>query len=248
MKHAIAAVALAIASCPSWAGTWDSPGVGRFSGNIPRAVHDYKDIPKATRDALQARMERHDYDDQVTITRDAITGLWGHVYLPKITEMHGGSRGRIMPEATRDGWADGFEVGALVYHEGGFTIIVPAVCGNVARVTRLPATPDTPDTPAAETGGGGSRAAPTGYIPSYAVPRVALVAPEPGIVIPMLPPPWILPGPCCGVPLPAVPEPAAWMLLLAGLGLVPILTVALKRNTIRHTATRPHSSTSIVTI
>jgi hypothetical protein len=241
-------VALLAVAASAQAG-WNNPGADRFSGNVPAAVQDYKDIPLATRDRLQARMERHDYDDRVTITRDSIDGLWGYVYSPRITDMHFGSAGRIIPVAGRSAWPAGLKIEALAYTEGEYTILVPAVCSNVARAVRLPPTPVAIAPIPEYIGGGGG---PIGYVPfvlpplqpPLSAPLVEVYAPlvevyaplvevyaplvEVYAPLPMLVVPWQPTVPCCGAPwrppirppIPAVPEPASWAMALVGLACI----------------------------
>lgn len=221
-----ALLVLLIAAQSSWADSWNNPGGDRFTGSVPDAVRDYADIPPTTRQALQSRMERHDYDDRVTITRDSITGLWGYLYAPQITGMHFGSKGRVLAVAGRDKWPDDLKIEALAYTEDGFTIIVPAICGNVARVVRLPVAPIAAAPPAGDAipGGGSPVSAPVAWpafvrptestVVTYAPPAVGL------LVLPWQPAvPW-----CCAPivvpPIPVVSEPATWALLCAGLAFV----------------------------
>ncbi len=207
---------------------WNNPGADRFSGNVPAAVQDYKDIPLATRDRLQARMERHDYDDRVTITRDAVISSVDYAYSPKITDMHFGSRGRIVAVASREAWPVDMKVEALAYTDGEYTIIVPAVCSNVARVVRLPPTPVAIAPIPEYLGGGGG---PIGYVPLVlpplqpppSAPLFEVYAPLPMLVVP-----WQPTVPCCDAPwrppirppVPAVPEPASWAMALVGLACI----------------------------
>lgn len=226
IRIAVMTVALVFASVESASAGWNNPGADRFSGNVPAAVQDYKDIPQATRDRLQSRMEKHDYDDRVTITRDSILSANDYAYSPRITDMHFGSRGLIIPVTGRDAWPDGLEIEALAYTDGDYTILVPAVCSNVARAVRLPPTPVAiAPIPEYIGGGGGSS---VGYVPFVLPPLQPSLSPlviDTYVPIPTLVEPWQPPLPCCCAPwqppvvppLPAVPEPATWSLFLAGL-------------------------------
>jgi hypothetical protein len=64
----IAATLLAVASC-----SWTNPGHDRFTGT-DAAVEDFHDIPAPVRAVLRDRMRRHDFDDIATITNDRIKG------------------------------------------------------------------------------------------------------------------------------------------------------------------------------
>lgn len=206
---------------------WDKPGADRFTGDVAAAVQDYKDIPLSTRNKLQLKMKNlKNYDDIVTITKTELISSKGYVYNPEITDMHFGSG--IIKSASRDKWKDGSEEVGLVFIQDGYYIIVPTVCNNVARITR-----NALDTTSFSSGGS--------YIPSNKTPIIFAPLPStpaPGLVswptipettystqvyptFPLLVYPWqpSIPG-CCGyyvLPIPAVPEPPAWVLLGFGI-------------------------------
>lgn len=238
MKKFLALLGLALAATHAAGAGWSRPGEDRYIGDVPAAVQHYRDIPPDTRARLQSRMERHAYDDRVTITRDAIisAGDGDYVYAPQITDMHFGAKGRILPVAGREDWPAELKIEALAYTEGDYTIIVPAVCSNVARAVRLPPKPVAfAPIPEYVDGGGGG---PLGYVPFLMPPlspptqttTVTYVPTIPNLVptIPNLVPWYPPPVPCCGAPwippikppVPPVPEPAAWLLMLAGLAVI----------------------------
>lgn len=212
--------------------SWDRPGADRYTGSIVEAVERL--APQ-----LRRKVELRQYDDQVVITRDAIAGK--HSY-DNLRDMHFGA-GRVCGVVTRR-WAEGVEVGGLVYCDQDNCLIIPAVCGNVARVTRRPppAAGGAPGAPSAGAGGAGQAAPPVG-LPERA-PRPDVVQTEAprtpelvrrtesfsdrsgwqrsygpigGVHITFLPP---APGPV-GPPVPPqVPEPETWAMLAAGLAAV----------------------------
>jgi len=121
-----------VASCD-----WNSPGVDRYTGTAEAAIHSYADIPKPIRDRLSAKMAARQYDDQVVIKRNAIKSVkTGTEYAPQMWDMQFGSKGKICQSVNRTKWADNTEEGGLIYCHGSHCLIVPAVCGNIARVSK----------------------------------------------------------------------------------------------------------------
>lgn len=118
--------------------SWDRPGVNPFMGDLVAAVDRYADIPKATREKLQARMRERRYDEIALITRDGVKGA--HAYGAEIRDMHFGN-GSICRTVTRAKWSATHEERGLVYCEDGHCLIVPTVCRNLSRISRLPVRP-----------------------------------------------------------------------------------------------------------
>jgi hypothetical protein len=155
----LATLVLAVTAC-----AWAHPGASRFTGT-DAAVNDYKDIPAPVRAALRGRMQRHAYDDVATITRDRI---FGSAEYGNLRAMHFGSRGRVCQTVTRP-WKPEHQEQGLVYCEGEHCIIVPSVCGNIARVSRR--------TPAV------ARAAPAAGGPGGGVESAGGTAPPPVVTL-----------------------------------------------------------------
>ena len=217
--------------------SWDRPGVNPFTGDVVSAVDDYKDIPEATRSKLKQRMGDRSYDELVTITRDRIEGKGS--YDSEIRGMHYGARGNVCTTVTRSKWTPQQSERGLVYCEDNQCILVPTVCRNVSRIKRLAAPKsalgghtgniasaktegeDSPlmiDPPAAGVIGGGTPA----ERPSFE----QLATPQPqNPVTPGTPTNTNTPFPTPPVTpniIPVVPEPASWMMFLAGLGAVAV--------------------------
>lgn len=186
--------------------TWDAPGADRYTGTTAAAVASYADIPEPARRELLRKVDRHEFDDMVVVTRDAISGT--REYSAVITGMHFGSRGKVCRTVTRNKWADSASEGGLVYCADNHCILIPAVCGNVSRVTRR--TPPVPQLPA------------TGLLPvesfEAGVQPIAS-APEDSTAFsaaPMLG--WDSAIYAAPVAIPAaVPEPGTYVLMLMGL-------------------------------
>lgn len=213
---------------------WNSPGADPFHGEVPAAVARYTEIPPAARDELRRRMERHEFDDVAEIRRDTITGR--HDYAD-MRSMHFGKK--LCRKVSRAKWTDAMVERGLVYcvEDGRYCVIVPTVCSNVSLVTRLvpraappvaevppvfelPVEPPgaIPSDPPAEwppinTGvpetfeeGSGPPAQwwPPVYV--YGPPSIVFV-PGPPIVVP---------------PVPAIPEPSTWLLMVLGVAALSI--------------------------
>jgi len=211
------AITLAIAAC-----SWASPGADPYTGPVPAAVEAYADIPAPVRAKLRQRMAAHAYDEVATITRGEIIGQREYTDL---RAMHFGA-GRVCATVDRTAWAAAHVERGLVYCEADHCIIVPTVCRNVARVTRLPQKPE----PATE-----ELAAATVLQPQTEPHAAQLDAPDGGMGA-LLPPlaspalpvtfagqlePWPMPfAPIPFAPTPPIPEPATWLLMLGGIGMV----------------------------
>lgn len=213
---------------------WSAPGSARYTGTLAAAIDNYTDIPQAARRELQARIAAHRYDDRVEITRDEIRSVRGPARYAGLRNMHWRA-GMCAGPVLRGKWSVHASEGALVYCSGPHCIIVPAICGNVAQVDRVAtsaARADPAPPPAAEPP---QTFAPTpepaaDSLPPDAFQRLAAVLPQEGPQPPpgaarwapgyptwppaALPVVWALPFAS------PVPEPAAWVLLAAGLGLL----------------------------
>lgn len=111
---------------------WSNPGADRYTGTPEAALARYSDIPAATRAKLLDNMRRHAYDDQVSIDAKGITGK--RRYEPRLWGMHFG-QSRICGEVDRSGLRA--PQSALAYTVDGYTILVPAICGNISRARRI---------------------------------------------------------------------------------------------------------------
>jgi hypothetical protein len=205
------------------------------------AVHAYKDIPAETRARLQRRMEKHQFDEVVEIRRDEIVGTNEFI---ELRDMHFGGN-RLCRTVTRSKWKENAVERGLVYCEDEHCLIVPTVCNNVSRVTRIkrmttpgsvggggldPLAPMEPYGQVIPPPGGGFGLEP----PPPIVPWEDEDFPLPPLgrgwdwgppSIPPYEPPTF--GGCCirpwepippiDPPIPAIPEPKTWMLMLAGL-------------------------------
>lgn len=114
---------------------WSRPGANRFTGPVDKAIRSYTDIPVHIRERLVARSEAKQYDEIVTIDRDGIRGAaYGYTNL---RQMYFGRSTRA-EVVDMSNWPPLQVERGLVYTEGGYTVIVPLVCTNVARVDRVP--------------------------------------------------------------------------------------------------------------
>jgi PEP-CTERM motif len=194
--------------------TWDAPGADRYTGTTAAAVAYYTDIPEAARRGLLRKVDRHEFDDMVVITRDAVAGT--HEYSAVITSMHFGSKGKVCSTVTRNKWSDTASEGGLVYCAEEHCILVPAVCGNVARVTRRAA----PVAPLAATGLLPAETFEQGMLPDAATAaepeQAAAVVFSPVVVYSSGSVP-IAYTPAGGAIAAAVPEPSTYALMLLGL-------------------------------
>ena len=218
--------------------SWDKPGADPYMGSMEAAVDRYRDIPIEVRERLKARMRVRAYDDIAAITRDKIEGKRSY---SNLRDMHFGG-GRICRQVLRTKWLPEALERGLVYCEGEHCLIVPTVCRNVSRVT--------PDTPLDfETAAGPPDEEPPRVLggqrfvddpeplamrrllldPPASTPELppledipTAAGPEPPVPPgpPREPPPFVPPI----TPPPPVPEPAAWVMMIAGLTLVARVT------------------------
>ncbi len=109
---------------------WSDPGANRFTGDPVEAVRSYGDIPPKAREALAEAVRLKAYSAIVEIRRDSIDG--GR--FTDMRAMHWGAGQQCLGKVDRSAWpADRVERG-LVFCERGHCIIIPTICGNVARV------------------------------------------------------------------------------------------------------------------
>jgi len=127
------ALAATVANAPTDC-SWDRPGANPYTGTAEAAIDRYTDIPESVRRKLKHRLTYGNPDDKVDIKRDTITGKSD--YSPTIRDMHFG-KAQMCRTVSRGKWAaDRVEPGA-VYCADSHCILVPAICGNVSRITRL---------------------------------------------------------------------------------------------------------------
>lgn len=219
------ALALATAAHTEANCSWDHPGGNPFTGDPVAAIDHYTDISPDIRAALKERIAARHSDEIVTIHRDSISGK--HEYDPQIRDMHFGAA-TVCGTVSRAQWKPRKVERALVYCEQGECIIVPAICGNVSRVTRLPDKIAEAEAPPP----------PTPVIPVTPQQMASLVhmgpapiaeeedpKPTPLAVVRVLysPPTVLPPTPVVisnNIPVRAVPEPGTWAMLVAGLAFV----------------------------
>jgi hypothetical protein len=183
------------------------------------------DMPAATRAVLVEKMKRHQFDDVVSINWAAITSDTGaNSYDGAISNMNF-STGHICRKVTRNGWTLDHTEGAIVYLVDGRAFGFASACGNLFelvrnirrangpareategdsvvadRGTELPATgaAEVTDPSEPESSDGRSFAPGWAYTPAFVVVGYQAIA----------------------VPVPCVPEPEAWVLILSGLAAV----------------------------
>lgn len=132
MRRAILTALALAASSAHAACLWADPGANRFTGDPVAAVMSYGDIPPQARAELAQAVKHRAYSAFVDIRRDSIAG--GRY--TDMRAMHWGNGQQCMGTVDRSAWpADRVERG-LVYCVRGHCVIVPTVCGNVARVTK----------------------------------------------------------------------------------------------------------------
>ena len=126
--------ALAVAACD-----WSRPGAAPFraAGDVTaaQAVDSYTDMPAAVREDLKTRIRGQREDAHLLITRDQLHSPQG--VATALRDMHWRD-GLCLGAVSRAGWAPGHVEAALVYCSGPHCVAVPAVCGNVARVSFEP--------------------------------------------------------------------------------------------------------------
>lgn len=171
-------------------------------------------------------MAQRAYDDVVTIGRTSITGR--ATYGSTIRDMHFG-HDRICHEVSRAGWSAAMLERGLVYCEERQCILVPTICRNVSRISRAevadePIVAAAPPQSALPPGIAGP-VAPTDVSQEPQGEKSFVAASEPteeggapGIVFY----PGVVigggggTGPTGSLPIPPVPEPGTWALMLAG--------------------------------
>ena len=216
--------------------SWDAPGADRYTGTVPAAIVAYG-LPIATQSALIEAFERRQFTDSVVIDRDTIRGR-SHDYAPDIRAMHFGDRGRICGTVTRTGWSAEHVETALVICAGGECIAWPSACGNLFRLTRIDRSEAVGDRPVVAVGD-------EPVEPLSALTIAGPLAPSWPVGVPMGQPakddgtggtafiPTVWPGFQAAplqlspvfvpglrgspAPVPSVPEPETYALLLAGL-------------------------------
>lgn len=115
--------------------SWDRPGRNPYRGTPAAAMSRYPDIPEPQRRLLAERIARGQMDEMVEITRDAVEGKGKHGYESEIRDMHFAAR-TLCNEVTRTKWAPERREPAAIYCEGEHCIIVPKICNNISRITR----------------------------------------------------------------------------------------------------------------
>ena len=223
---------------------WDVDGnryVDFFGGHGALLLgHNHPVVTEPVRARLRQRMQAHDFDDIATIGADQIKGAAEY---DDLRGMHFG-KNRMCGTVTRHWKPDHREVG-IVYCEADHCLIVPTVCGNIAQVTRrqgvakrpeeheggvatagggsapggaagdpLPSLDNMPPTGAGISSDAGSFAANSGGTPSVTASSIPVLTAGQGIVSGGG---FIGGGVVGGIAVPAVPEPATWASLLAGL-------------------------------
>ena len=168
MIRAALTLAALLASQAQAACLWTDPGANRYTGDPVAAVMSYADIPPQARAELAEAVGQRAYSALVEIRRDSIGGgRFTHM-----RAMHWGDSQQCMGDVDRSAWPTDRVERGLVYCVRGHCVIVPTVCGNVARVNDKTAAPQ-PD-PAGRTlgaalTGGGIRAPRAVPEPSTAV-------------------------------------------------------------------------------
>lgn len=207
-----------VASC-----SWDNPGANPYSGPVPVAVQRYTEIPKATRDKLQSRMESRKYDEVVTIGRDFIAGENEY---ENLRSMHFG-KNKICQTVSRTKWKPDAVERGLVYCEDSHCVIVPTVCNNVSLVTRKARVAPLAPVESPGAGFGGPVLLP---LPPEPIVPMVFGMPPPIPDVPIMPPEtwkmppayWIPPSdpmdpPWNPGPRPPIPEPGTWLMMILGL-------------------------------
>lgn len=114
---------------------WSKPGSAPYRGpgdvTAATAVESYRDIPADVRADLAERIRGQREDALALITRDGITSPQGTA--SALRDMHW-KGGMCVGPVVRTAWAADRVEAALVYCSAGHCVVVPTVCGNVARV------------------------------------------------------------------------------------------------------------------
>ncbi|MET0210458.1 MAG: MHFG family PEP-CTERM protein [Burkholderiaceae bacterium] len=226
--------------------SWDRPGHNSFTGDVPSAVDRYTDIPPETRERLKQRMQAHAYEDVVEISRDTIRGSAEYapeisgmhfgegsvcqtVTREKWKDQHR-ERGLVycedgqcimVPTVCRN-------VSRVVRTSGpppagpgtpdSELPFDPPGAGAPVVPIDPPAATSVPPVPPAVDGPPPLRTPLVPATPSFVPPLGGGNPPGGGVVVPpVLPPIILLPPGEPGVPIPAVPEPSTYALMLAGI-------------------------------
>ena len=119
---------------------WADPGANPFTGDPAAAINSYADIPPQARAELVELVQWKAHTAIVEIRRDSI----GAGAYTNMRAMHWGDGQQCMGAVDRSTWKrDHIEL-APVYCVRGHCVIIPRVCGNVARVNRV-GSPPQPD-------------------------------------------------------------------------------------------------------
>lgn len=115
---------------------WSHPGESRYIGPIDKAIMSYTDIPLPVRERLvrRATAKPKQYDEIATIDRHGIRGA-ANSYV-NLRQMFFGPNYRA-EKVTMEAWPFDQVERALVFTEEDCTILIPLVCGNVARVDKV---------------------------------------------------------------------------------------------------------------
>lgn len=115
---------------------WSIPGDNKFLGSRDKAVMAYEHIPLEIRKVLAERVRNRQHDSMVTINQRGIVGP--DATYSDLRMMYFGLNS-LCEKIIRPTWAfDRIERG-LEFTEGGHTIIVWTVCGNVSIADKTPA-------------------------------------------------------------------------------------------------------------
>lgn len=112
--------------------TWNEPGQNKFTGLAEVAIRAYQDIPEANQNELIRKVKSIKYDDVAEITN---TGIYSrHFEYKNLRNMWFGNY-KVCSKINYK-WKEGHIERAMVFSSGVYQIIVPFVCGNIARVDK----------------------------------------------------------------------------------------------------------------
>lgn len=114
---------------------WNA-GSNAYTGDKELAVDQMTHIPVQAREEIKRKMRAHSYDDKVTIYKDRVEGEKG-TYTARVSNMRFGTSGRCK-EVSREKWSSATSQTALVYTAGGYSVIDPSVCRNIAQIYEAP--------------------------------------------------------------------------------------------------------------
>jgi hypothetical protein len=95
---------------------------------VAQAIHNYQDIPLATRNKLIEKVNKKNYDEIVTISSEGVPGY------SNLRDMHFGTKELCRTVIIPD-WGSKQERG-LVFCADNECIIIPTVCRNVSRINK----------------------------------------------------------------------------------------------------------------